>query len=60
LFEKTFDFLHGKITGIATVFDVTNEQTIFNHARAINNANFNVPLAGLNERNFRFGLGYSF
>jgi hypothetical protein len=58
--QKSFDFVHGKITGIFTIFNLTNAQTIFNRGRFITRSNFNQVVAQLDERSYRFGLRYSF
>jgi hypothetical protein len=58
--QKSFDFVHGKITGIFTIFNLTNAHTVFNRGRFITRSNFNQVVAQLDERSYRFGLRYSF
>ena len=60
-FQKTFDFgRKGRFTGILTIFNLTNAQTIITRARFVNFPDLNDPLARLDARSYRFGLRYSF
>lgn len=59
--QKSFDFgSKGRFTGILTIFNLTNAQTVTSRARFLNFGNFNEVIATLDERSYRFGLRYSF
>ena len=59
--QKSFGFGEkGRISGILTVFNLTNTQTVTGRFNFVSAANFNDVFTTLDERSYRFGLRYSF